>query len=54
MASITSVFDLSPLTKRTHDEHGNDGHAASGDNRAGEDAQAEWQAAVTLTLQRDE
>jgi hypothetical protein len=42
MASVTSVFDLSPLTKRTHDEDGNDGHAASSDHGAGEDAQAEW------------
>jgi len=40
MAGVASILNLAPLAERTHHEHGNDGHTASGNHGANDNAQA--------------
>ncbi len=48
------VTQLTPLTDCPQHEHGDDAHAAGGDDRPDEDSQAERQAAVAVALQAHE
>ena len=48
------MLDLAPFAERAQDQHGHHAHAAGGDQRADEHADAERQPALALALQLHE